>query len=72
VNPSKSRKVNGYVKAVRYQDALLARLAARLELLRPLQDKVALARVEVNERRQALTGGQLGEAARMLAAEVGS
>lgn len=65
---SKSRKVNGYVKAVQRQEALLAKLAARLEELRPLQDKVAAARVEVNDRRQALTGGQLGEAGRMLSA----
>ena len=64
---SKSRKVNGYVKAVRRRDALLARLGARLEQLRPLQDMVASARVEVNERHQALNGGQLGEAARILA-----
>lgn len=73
---SKSRNVNGYVKAVRARDALAAKLGdiiiAFEDRTGPLRRKLDLARTEVGQRRLHLTGGQMSEAERMLRAEVGS
>ena len=63
---SKSNKVCGYVKAVQRYRKLEDRLHEKDETLRPLRAEVAEAGADMRGRRATLTGGQLGEAQRIL------
>lgn len=63
---SKSNKVCGYVKAVQRYRKLEDRLRVQDAELRPLRAEVAEAGADVRERRQGMTGGQIGEAERIL------
>jgi hypothetical protein len=62
------RKVHGYVKAMRRYRALSAKLDAKRALLDPLETRVDRACADAAARYGALTGGQIAEANRMLAA----
>jgi hypothetical protein len=64
---SKSRKVNGYVKAVLALEAVRKKREERYDrFLRPLDRKRDLLAVEVAAREKALSGGQQAEARRIL------
>jgi len=63
---SKSRNVNGYVRAVLAHEKLEDKLAAKLLALEPLQRKTSEARTQSKLRWVKLTGGQMGEAQRIL------
>lgn len=66
---SKSRKVNGYVKAVRRLEAVRRKREERYDrFVRPLDRKRDELAAEVAARERALNGGQLAEARRILAA----
>lgn len=66
---SKSRNVNGYVKAKLKHAALKAKYEAKLAALEPLKLKMDQAEGDVFTRHRKLTGGQIGEALRIIAAE---
>jgi hypothetical protein len=60
---SRSRKVNGYVKAILALEAVRRKRDARYErFVRVLDQKRDRLEAEVETRRKALTGGQQGEA----------
>ena len=66
---SKSRKVNGYVKAVLALEAVRRKREERYDrLVRPLDRKRDALAVEVAARERALSGGQQAEARRILGA----
>jgi hypothetical protein len=66
---SKSRKVNGYVKAVLALEAVRRKREERHDrYVRPLERKRDLLAAEVAAREGALSGGQQAEARRILAA----
>jgi hypothetical protein len=60
------RKISAYVKARRKLAGLEAKLVEREQQLLPLKRKVTAARIDVQERRRALTGGEIGAAERLL------
>jgi len=65
---SRSRKVNGYVKAVLALEAVRRKREERYErVVRPLDRKRDELAAEVATRRRALSGGQLAAAQRLLA-----
>jgi hypothetical protein len=69
---SKSRKVNGYVKAVLALEAVRRKREDRYErYVRPLDRRRDELAAEVAERLKALSGGQHAQARRLLAAAVG-
>ena len=69
VTRSRSRKVNGYVKAVLALDAVRRKREDRYDrFVRPLDRKRDALAAQVAVRAGALSGGQLAEARRMLAA----
>jgi hypothetical protein len=63
---SKSRNVNGYVRAVRSFQVLDVRIQAKEAELEPLRRRLALALEATRARYGRLTGGQLAEAQRIL------
>lgn len=63
---SRSRKVNGFVKACFRLRRLEARLAAAETKLTPLRNETIMAKIEVTNRRAGLTGGQVAEAERII------
>lgn len=64
---SKSRKVNGYVKAVLALEAVRRKREERYErYLRPLDRRRDELTVQVGARERALNGGQQAEARRLL------
>lgn len=65
---SKSRSVNGYVAHELRRRKLAAQLEAKEHALDPLRVKLRDAETQAKIRIQKLTGGQLGEARRLLAA----
>jgi hypothetical protein len=65
---SKSRKVNGYVKAVLRYRKLQAKLDLKMAALNPLEAQTAHAKNDATARYGMLNGGQLAEANRMLGA----
>ena len=65
---SKSRNVNGYVKAVAKATKLRDKLYAREEKLAPLRSKLEAAKNDVSIRYAKLTGGQIAEARRLTTA----
>lgn len=70
---SKSRKVNGYVKAVLALEALLRKREDRYDrLVRPLDRKRDSLAAQVATRMKALSGGQYAEAQRILGAMTGA
>jgi hypothetical protein len=70
---SKSRKVNGYVKAVLGLEAVRKKREERYErFVRPLDRKRDVLAAEVAARERALTGGQHAEARRILGTLNGS
>lgn len=66
----RERKVGGYVRAIRKHAALDAKYKEReqalLERLMPLKRKLLAAEVDMKTRRQALTGGELAAAQRII------
>lgn len=64
---SKSRNVCGFVKASYRHAKLAAQLREREQRLEPLRRKVLAAAADKATRGRRLTGGQLGEAQRILA-----
>jgi hypothetical protein len=67
ISKSRSRKVNGYVKAVRALQAVRLKREERYDwFIRPLDRKRDQLAAEVATRLQALSGGQQAEARRIL------
>lgn len=62
----KSRKVQGYIKAVLHARRLRARYRAKMEAMQPLIEKLDRAEGAVAARAVRLTGGQRGEAEQLL------
>lgn len=64
---SKSRNVNGYLRAWERWHALEMKLTVQELRLLPLKRKCESARVAMKVKRNKLTGGQIGEAERLIA-----
>jgi len=72
VPKSRSRKVNGYVKALLALEAVRQKREDRYDrFVRPLDRKRDELAAQVSERAKALSGGQYAEAQRILAAVAG-
>jgi hypothetical protein len=72
VTRSRSRKVNGYVRAVLALDAARRKREDRYDrFVRPLDQKRDALAAQVAARAGALSGGQLAEARRLLANHAG-
>ncbi len=70
---SRSRKVNGYIKAVLALEAVQKKREERYDrFIRPLDRKRDQLAAEVDRRLRALVGTQLGEARRILGATHGT
>jgi hypothetical protein len=68
ISRSKSRKVNGYVKAVLALEAVRRKREERYDrFVRPLDRRHDVLAAEVAAREKALSGGQQAEARRILA-----